>query len=44
MDLMILDASFAPLGVVMLLVGFTLYVAKGKPNWVYQVCKKINQN
>ena len=35
---------FAPLGVVMLLVGFTLYVAKGKPNWVYQVCKKINQN
>ena len=35
---------FAPLGMVMLLVGFTLYVVKGKPNWVYQVCKKIKQN
>ena len=35
---------FAPLGVVMLLVGFTFYVAKGKPNWVYQILKKIKQN
>ena len=35
---------FAPLGVVMLLVGFTLYVAMGKPNWVYQLRKKIKQN
>ena len=35
---------FAPLGMVMLLVGFTLYVVKGKSNWVYQVRKKIKQN
>ena len=35
---------FAPLGVMMLLVGFTLYVAKGTPNWVYQLRKKIKQN
>ena len=35
---------FAPLGVVMLLVGFTLYVAKGKPNWFRHLLKTFKTN
>ena len=35
---------FSPLGVVMLLVGFTLYVAKGKPNWFRYLLKKFKTN
>ena len=35
---------FAPLGVVMLLVGFTLCVVKGKPNWFCCLLKTFKTN
>ena len=35
---------FAPLGVEMLLFGFTLYVAKGKPNWFCCLLKTFKTN
>ena len=35
---------FAPLGVVMLLVGFTLYVVKGKSNWFRRLLKTFKTN
>ena len=35
---------FAPLGMVMLLVGFTLYVANGKPNWFCCLLKTFKTN
>ena len=35
---------FVPLGVVMLLFGFTLYVAKGKPNWFCCLLKTFKTN
>ena len=34
---------FAPLGMVMLLVGLTLSIFKGKPNWFRRLCKKLKQ-
>ena len=34
---------FAPLGMVMLPVGLTLSIFKGKPNWFRRLCKKLKQ-